>query len=424
MPVRTYSTPTILLYKYSLLSLLLVALTISNNAWGAGIQGYALDAPLGEEDVKVNDSRLILFGNNSIWIGAGSIIEYNDNIELDPRNGKQDIIIRPNIYIRALRPLGENNVFNFITRLGTTRYMKHKQYNTQFATITPDTAASLKMYIREIEITFLDRFAYLQDPTTSPLLNKTVTYKRFENGFTTNINWKVNQKLTLGLVGTRNDLIATDDIFKSLSSVTYRLGGNASYKLFDAWSVGTSYYYSTQTYQRKVQNNNKGQTISWDNQFYLSKYLSGAFSIGLSSTKYKPTGTITDNSNPTNNTIVFNGSIKHLLTPLTTHTLEFSSRPKSGYGTNYYSDSQISYTINTALNDIVGLSLNGSYQNIKNSGTKAEKAKRYFLLLTSNLKLINEFTIELQARYLKKSSSLAEGGYVEKRLVLDITYSF
>ena len=98
-----------------------------------------------------------------MWLGGGMITEFNDNINLDPNKGESDIILRPNLYCRILKPLTEQNQLNFIGRGGFTRYLKHPQYNANFLTISPDTAISLTCYVREIECVLTDQLSYLHE---------------------------------------------------------------------------------------------------------------------------------------------------------------------------------------------------------------------------------------------------------------------
>ncbi len=393
-----------------------------------GVEGSALAAKdqespsLGHFNTSVDDARFSFFGNASMWLGGGMITEFNDNITLDPNKGESDIILRPNLYCRVLKPLTEENQLNFIGRGGFTRYLKHSQYNTNFLTISPDTALSLTCYMREIECVLTDQLSYLHDATTSPLLNKTVSYKRFENTLSLALKWPINEKTLWSATLARGDTIADSKEFKSLSKSIYRASCSGSYRILNALWAGATVGGYTENYKQNVQNDNKGLSLSLDLRSTFSEYLSANFSLGWDKRSYQTKGSIQD-PHQSVSTVTIRGSLDHRLTPYTQHSLSMSSVPQSGFGSNFYTDTSVSYLIRTQVSQKVSSGLNLIYQYTKTSSVSPERSHRYFVVWMLDLNFLRDMAIAFQARHLEKKSNQSDKSYKENKLTLDVTYS-
>ncbi len=391
---------------------------------GAAVYGAQNDSsqPLGTFNSEVDDGRFSLFGDASMWIGGGLITEFNDNINLDPKGGKSDFILRPNAYCRFLKPLTQQNQLNFIGRGGFTRYLKHSQYNSNFVTISPDTALSLSFYVRELECVLKDGFSYLEDATTSPLINQTVSYKRFENNLSLSVKWPINERAVSSAIVSREDVVANSKTFKSLSKTVYRASFSGSYRVVNALWLGSTLGVYTERYKEKIQNNNKGASCSLDLRSTLSQYLSASCSVGVDKRSYDKDGTISDDHNSVSS-LSFSGTLEHRLTPHTQHSLKLNSVPKSGFGSNFYKDTEVSYLIRTQLSQKVSSGLNLIYQYSKTSSTIPERSQRYFIVLLLDLNFLRDMAISFQARHLQKKSNLSDKSYKENKITLDVTYS-
>jgi hypothetical protein len=405
--------------RFSLIIAFLVCYQGGRAVYGAQDASNQL---LGTFNQEIDDGRFSLFGDASMWLGAGVITEFNDNINLDPKGGKSDFILRPNAYCRFLKPLTEQNELNFIGRGGFTRYLKHSQYNSNFVTISPDTALSLTFYVRELECVLKDQFSYLEDATTSPLINQTVSYKRFENNLSLSVKWPINEKTLSSAIVSREDVVANSKAFKSLGKTVYRASFSGSYRVVNALWLGATVGAYTEKYKEKIQNNNKGTSFSLDLRSTLSEYLSASGSVGVDKRSYEKDGTISDDHNSVSS-LSFSGTLEHRLTPYTQHSLKLKSVPQSGFGSNFYKDTEVSYLIRTQLSQKVSSGLNLIYQYSKTSSTVPEKSQRYFIVLLLDLNFLRDMAISLQARHLQKKSNLSDKSYKENRITLDITYS-
>lgn len=350
------------------------------------------------------------------------ITEFNDNITLDPDKGQSDIILRPNFYCRALKPLTEKNELNFIGRAGFTRYLKHSQYNSNFITISPDTALSFTFYLREIECMLTDQFSYLQDATTSPLINRTISYKRFENTLSLTFKWPMSEKALGSAAFSRGDTIADSKEFKSLSKTVYKASCSGSYRVFNALWLGASVSGHLERYKQAVQNDNKGLSLSLDLRATLSEYLSTNASLGWDRRTYESDGSIND-AHQSISSFTLKGSLEHRITPYTQHSLTLSSVPQSGFGSNFYTDTQVTYLIRTQLSQKVSSALNLIYQYTKTSHIHPEKSHRYFIVFMLDLNFLRNMAIAFQARHLEKRSNQRDKSYKENKLTLDVTYS-
>lgn len=404
-----------------------LGLSLAFLGFSAGVMPtYATDSistqALGTFNPEVDDGRFSLFGDASMWLGGGVISEFNDNINLDPHKGKSDFILRPNAYVRFFKTLTQENQLNFIGRGGFTRYLKHSQYNSNFVSISPDTALSLMFYVREFECELKDGFSYLEDATTSPLINQTVSYRRFENNLSLSVKWPINERAVSSVVVAREDVIANAKAFQSLSKTVYRASLSGSYRVVNALWVGATVGAYTEKYKKNIQNANKGFSCSLDLRSTLSQYLTASCSIGLDKRSYDQNGTIADTHQKVSS-LSLSGSLEHRLTPYTQHSLTLKSVPKSGFGSNFYKDTEISYLIRTRLSQKVSSGLNLIYQNSKTSSIVPEKSQRYFVVLLLDLNCLRDMAVSFQARHLQKKSNISNKSYKENKISLDITYS-
>jgi hypothetical protein len=385
-------------------------------------QDTFFDGPVGQMNaLRVEDDRAFLFGHTSIWLGAGCIVEYSDNISFESQSGLSDVILRPNVYFRLMRPFTELNVLNIVGRVGTTRYMRHKQFNTQFANITPDTALRYVMQVGSLQITFLNRLSYAQDPTTSPLINRTVNYSRFENSAGLQFMQPFSDaSLSLSLM--RNDTIVLSEEFKSLGRVQYQADLAFIYRFGPGLSVGPTVGLATQTYKEKVQNDSRLWRLGLQATVKPSPYWTLTLSTAYNRWTFQPTGSIADGSQ--SQSLVYSAALSHRLSELTTHTLELNVKPRSGYGSNFFQDEQISYSIDTQLNEALRPKLDLAYQRILTSVASPERSQRYLMNVTLDARLFKDINTNLQLRRIRKVSNQPLKSYTEHRLILDLTYSF
>lgn len=383
---------------------------------------YLIDRDVDIENIQVTDSRLLAFGNLSVWMGVGMGLEYNDNINLDPDGGLSDIIVRPSVFTRLYYPLADTNVLNFVGTLGFSRYLQNPQFNTSYASISPDSIVRYTFKVRgNIEVEILERFVYDQDPTTSPLINRTVTFRRFENGLglTTKM---ILENADLGIVANRNDIIVISSEFESLGRTSYRISPFYTYYFSPGFSLGVQYAASVTRFKEDIQNGSTGHSFSINNFIEFSKYLSWNGSIGFSKIKYNDSGTINDSTNVS--TIIFNSSLTHQLTEHMSHSISLNYTPETGFGTNFFTSIEVDYLIKATINDWTNAKFELSYQKIDESGDTGASSDRYIALLDFDFRLLDRTTLSVQYRFSKKLSSKSIQNYTENRIRIDATYSF
>jgi hypothetical protein len=89
--------------------------------------------------------------------------EWNDNIALTDTAREEDLILVPELRLKALWPITEANLLNLTLGIGYEAYIRHPA--DSFLVITPGSALSFDVKAGEFRLNFHDRFTYENDPS-------------------------------------------------------------------------------------------------------------------------------------------------------------------------------------------------------------------------------------------------------------------
>lgn len=173
-------------------------------------------------------------------------VVYNDNVNVSENSPQDDFILQPVGSVRSFVPLTERNTLTFGVGVGYYKYLQYDRYDQMY--IAPESQLVFDVYVSQFRFSFYDEFSYVQDPTREGAISGSAEYGGFSNSAGMNVDWRVNEKLSLNSGYDHFNFISTDDEFEFLDRSTDSVPLQLSYKVSDAVKVGPELYFSRTRY--------------------------------------------------------------------------------------------------------------------------------------------------------------------------------
>lgn len=119
--------------------------------------------------------------------------EWSDNIRLDPSNPLSDVSFRPEVGMRMMLPITDQNSFSLALSGGYTAYAQHSEYDRFF--VRPGSELSFDLYAGDVWMSFHDRFSITDDSYQDPTVVGNADLSRLENAVGTVVTWDLNEGL-------------------------------------------------------------------------------------------------------------------------------------------------------------------------------------------------------------------------------------
>jgi hypothetical protein len=146
-----------------------------------------------------NQAYNIRLGMLQFSLGSALGIEFNDNVNLAERDEQEDVVLRPQLDTALRWPLTERNALNFSVGVGYDKYLNESRYD-RFR-IAPGSELSFDLFIKDLRLTFFDRFSYTQDPLATGSISGTARYGGLENVGGLNATLDLNKVVLLAGYG-------------------------------------------------------------------------------------------------------------------------------------------------------------------------------------------------------------------------------
>jgi hypothetical protein len=166
----------------------------------------------GEEAARARNQLLeqqyynLRLGNARLTADASLNIEANDNVTLTQSGGQGDVIFRPQADTRVFWPLTGKNALNFSLGLGYVKYMSHSRYD--YLLVAPGSELSFDLFIKDVRLTFFDRFSYTEDPLQNGALSGVPVMGGLDNASGVNALWDLDKVILTG--GYAHDIYISD----------------------------------------------------------------------------------------------------------------------------------------------------------------------------------------------------------------------
>ncbi len=383
-------------------------------------------------------------GDIRFGLAVGVGLEWNDNVNLSEDDRQSDFILRPVMNLDARWQMSELNTLRFNIGVSYAKYFKHTEYDTNGVLISPTSDVAFTFFVGSVRFTLRDRFSYQEDAYDVPQLSNTAVYGRWENQAGIEMEWAINQSLTLTTGYDHYNLWTTDDEFELQDRAidtfylkpgiqlnpAMKLGVNASFSFinFDSSerSDGTALLVGPYIEWQITENTNLYlevgyQVVDFDGS---SDYNNAAIDqLGLAADDAAAVRDILeDNEDSDNYYIKF--EINNRPSEYFRHRLSYSRTTEIGFASNYYEIDHVEYNADWKVMERLDFGPTLFYEHYTTSGSLGEEADRFGASLGLRYHLSNSITLGLDYRYIWKDSNLEGFDYYQNLAFLSIYYKF
>lgn len=389
----------------------------STDAYGA------VPPPLPQEEERYN----MALGAVRFNLAAGIGVEFNDNISLSPSGSEQeDIIIRPSIIMDATWRLSELNTLRFSLGLSYAKYLNNSQYDTDGVLVSPTSELAMSFYVGNVRITVRDKFSYQEDPYDLPVLNNTATYRRLENDAGLQVDWMINDLVTLTAGYSHYNLWTFDSEFESLERSVDTFYLRPSVQVGPGIRLGVNGSVSLVNFKQDVQNDGTTYFVGPFIEAELTENTKVYLEAGWQQFNFDDNGTVQDNED--SSSFYVRAEILNRLSEAFSHRLGFTKSTEVGFGSNYYDLYHAEYAANWKITPDLIISPTAFYEYYETSdGDGAfigETASRFGAAIGLRYILTPSLTLGLDYRFLLKDSDLDSASYKQNLVLLSIYYNF
>jgi len=140
----------------------------------------------------VGDYNLKL-GPTTWNFGAGLGVAYNSNVNYTESNPEGDFIFSPQVNMRMLWPVSDQNSINLAVGGGYSAYVKDPTLDRVF--ITPGSELSFDLYAGDFWINLHDRFSITEYSYQNPAVAGTGNYSQLQNALGMATVWDLNKAI-------------------------------------------------------------------------------------------------------------------------------------------------------------------------------------------------------------------------------------
>jgi hypothetical protein len=200
-----------------------------------------------------NQPYTIKYGDFRLLATPELEVGYNDNINLQDKNAKDDLIIRPLLGLDLSYPITQHNLLQFNIGVGYDKYIWHDEFSTWY--LSSGSQLSFDIYIKDFWINLHDRFSYIQDSAREGAVASTGNYGSFQNTAGEMTTWDL-EDVTLALGYDHLTYLSTSSSFEYTDHSSEMLVARPGIRLNPALTTGIEGTASFTSYHQKVLNDN------------------------------------------------------------------------------------------------------------------------------------------------------------------------
>jgi hypothetical protein len=359
--------------------------------------------------------------------------EVNDNRDYSERNRQPDVIQGPQLGFQAFWPMTKTSRLTFGAGIGYANYVLRPK-NDRF-TITPDSELALDLPVRDVVLSFYDRFHYAHDVVSQAALSGVSELPRFENTIGARVIWQPKQWLLLASYE-HFTLIATDDRFTYLDRSSEQFFGRVGYRFARATQAGWEASGTLTDYDSFTQVDNNSISLGPFVDWKVRKSVEVSLRGGYVYYRFLPNDIVPINQivpsgagDQTLHSYYVSAEVKHQLTDFFWHTLLVSHdiRPGVNQGGLYNEMTSIQYGINWTLRRPTILSANFFYERGKEAlggGNFTDDFNRFGANTSISQQLTRKLSARLTYRFVDKESKFQLRSYQQNYVALSAHYQF
>ena len=359
--------------------------------------------------------------------------QWNDNINLTETGQQSDFIILPTLGVVISYPLTDRNLLQLNVTTGYSEYVQHSNLSSWY--ISSGSGLSFDIYIKDVIVNVHDQFSYIQNSSENPQVAGTGTYGTFDNRAGVSAKWDLRQ---VDLVAGYDHLntVATSSQFNDDNNSVDSAYARVGYKWNSKLTAGVEGTVSQTTYDRNVLNNTTAYTAGVYGDWHPDAFLEIEPRAGVSINQYSQTSTVqTSDLNSWYADLTLNHHI--------THSLTYSIDAGRNVSPGVQSTASEYWFINTGLtwsfirnfslqpqfsfqhgNQGAGSTVNPANPNLPPNllPSNGETYDYYSGGLGFSYQIARRFTIGWNYQFTQRASSLANRGYIQDIIGIQITY--
>ena len=386
-------------------------------------------------------------GEVLLRVDANLGVEFVDNVDAS-RHGKADLILTPEIGIRATWAVTKLNTLQFRAGLGYSYYFNNPNLNRQTTTITPDSALSFNVYAGDVKINFHDQFSLQQEAISQGTLSGIAQVERFTNTLGVAVLWDTNDIiwhfgydhftfLTLGGANSSSGSAAAD--LSRLDHSTDQVSASAAVKINSVLLGGFEATGSYSDYPQQQGSNftslSLGPYIELQLTTYTHVFLSGGYKFYFSGANAPGSvsvgGTTTAQPAQGDPTGYYgNLSFVHRMNRYYSDRLDFGHTDDVEGLSGHTQVNSVRYNGVWQLNRTVTLTAGLFYEDVRIvsgsalGGAVASDFSRVGASLGTGFQLTPHVGLTLGYQYLKKSAERDTESYTQNRITFSLGYRF
>lgn len=404
-----------------LLSFTLISAATAQEALRASMAGQDMAEA---RKLQLENQRFNLkLGPVSLRFSGNLSTEVSDNIRGSEIKPQADLGIRGQLNTFAFWRVTEKNSLTLGLGLGYVKYLKTADYDSLY--ITPDTDLSFDIYAGDFLINLHDRFDYTQDVSSDPTVSGTGSLSRFENTIGIRTTWDLNKAIVSAGYDHQNYL-ATETRYEYLTHTAELFSSSAGFQVTPTLQTGLELSGGLLDYQQNRIQNNQHAAVGPFLSGQLSPYTSFQLSAGYVTyfmDKLMVPGVITNSAN-TLSALYFSGSFRQRVGDILTHTLSFSRSVQSGIASQLLDLWRIEHSANWNVLRKTGVGTSLSYEHGSQPGPGGETLDRIGGGISLSRTLTEKTVGRLGYQVYYKTSDQPGRGYIQNRLVLDLSHTF
>ena len=404
--------------------------------------GQDLNAAQAAEEA---DRYNFAIGPVQFGLAVGIGVEFNDNITLADQDTISDFILRPSLDIQATWRLSELNTLKLSIGASYAKYLDHSEFDSRSVLLSPNSELAFTFYLGNVKITLRDRLSYQEDNYNIPTLSNTGSpYRRYENQAGLQLDWAVNDKVTLAGGYDHYNLWTVGDDFSLQDRAIDTVFLKPSYQIVPGIKVGIYGSYSFIDFDSNDRGDGHGLLVGPFIEWQMSEYTNLYLEAGYQELKFDKGGNFNNNAinqlglsaadaaavrdvvrdNEDTSSFYIKFEIDNKPSDIFDHRLSFSKTAELGFSSNSYDLYHVEYDANWKVFQHTEVGPVVFYEYYTTSGDLGEKAHRVGAGLGIRYHFSNSLTLGLDYRFIAKDSDLQNADYRQNLAFLSLYYKF
>ena len=394
--------------------------------------------PTAAEEAQRENRYNFAIGPIRFALAAGMGVEWNDNITLSENDRQSDFVVRPSLDIDATWRMTELNTLRFAMGVGSAKYFRHSDYDTEGLLLAPHSELELKFDLGALKFVVRDRFSYQEEPSDVPPLSNVAVYRRFQNEMGLTVSWDVDGRLTLVGGYDHDNLWTMDDEFSSQERAVDTLFFRPTYQLAQNVSLGLNVAYGWIDFDTRERQDGTALFVGPLLEWRISDRATLSAEAGLQRLEFDGESRFDDSflaeldaeeralfhDEEDAATPYFRFAMAHRPIDIFEQSWSASKTAEIGFGAHFYDLYRIEYRAKYLgiRNTELGPTL--FYEYYETSGDLGEKASRIGLIFGLRHHLTNALTLGFDYRFLWKDSNVEDLSYYQNLVFLSVHYQF